>query len=354
MSTTPHELLASFAERTGLISAGTQRRYLWTDAFAVCTYLGLGERDLALTLVEHVHHVLGRHRTDDPRAGSWLSGLPAGEAEQHPTRGGLRIGKPLPERAPGESMDDRVEWDRDGQYFHYLTKWMHALDQVARVTRDVRAAQWARELAQTAHQHFVYELRGTRRMYWKMSVDLTRPLVPSMGHHDPLDGYVASLQLMATARLLEPNAPNPLEAAVADYRKMLVRASLATADPLGIGGLLVDAYRLAQLGREPELQEQLLSAAREGLAAYVEQPDLRLSANHRLAFRELGLAIGLAAADALHAIGFARFAPLRKAITSYWLDVEHRRTRTYRDHEDINDVMLAATLAPTGFLVLAS
>lgn len=30
-----------------------------------------------------------------------------------------------------------------------------------------------------------------KRMYWKMSVDLSRPQVPSMGHHDPLDGYIS-------------------------------------------------------------------------------------------------------------------------------------------------------------------
>ncbi len=27
-------------------------------------------------------------------------------------------------------------------------------------------------------------------MYWKMSIDLKRPLIPSMGQHDPLDGYI--------------------------------------------------------------------------------------------------------------------------------------------------------------------
>jgi hypothetical protein len=30
-----------FAERTGLTSANPSRRYLWTDAFAVCNFLGL-------------------------------------------------------------------------------------------------------------------------------------------------------------------------------------------------------------------------------------------------------------------------------------------------------------------------
>jgi hypothetical protein len=79
---------------------------LWTDAFAVCNFLDLarltGEgsyADLALRLVDRVHHVLGRHRADDARTG-WISGLGEQEGASHPTRGGLRIGKVRPERRP--------------------------------------------------------------------------------------------------------------------------------------------------------------------------------------------------------------------------------------------------------------
>jgi hypothetical protein len=110
-------LMAGFAERTGLGSALPGRRYLWTDAFAVCTFLGLARAtddpsrsDIARRLVDRVHHLLGQHRQDDPRSG-WISGLRGTEAEAHPTRGGLRIGKELPERAPGEPIDERLEWD---------------------------------------------------------------------------------------------------------------------------------------------------------------------------------------------------------------------------------------------------
>ena len=121
-------LMTSFAARTGLDAAHSKQRYLWTDAFAVCNFLGLarltGEQrytELALRLVDQVHHTLGRHRDDDPRTG-WISGLSEREGEAHPTRGGLRIGKKLPERGPNDPIDEALEWDRDGQYFHYLTK----------------------------------------------------------------------------------------------------------------------------------------------------------------------------------------------------------------------------------------
>jgi len=73
-------LMRRFAERTGLTSDRPTQRYLWTDALVVCNFLGLarltGERsyaDFALRLVDQVHHVLGRYRADDTRAG-WISG----------------------------------------------------------------------------------------------------------------------------------------------------------------------------------------------------------------------------------------------------------------------------------------
>ena len=131
-------LMSEFAARTGLVRAIEHpRRYLWTDAFAVCNFLELsartGEqkyRDYAILLIDQVHHVLGRYREDDARSG-WISGLDEEKGRRHPTAGGLRIGKALKERGDGEPFDERLEWDRDGQYFHYLTKWMHALCQTS-------------------------------------------------------------------------------------------------------------------------------------------------------------------------------------------------------------------------------
>ena len=115
------EIMQAFAMRTGLIgTAVNPKRYLWTDAFAVCNFLRLYQdsgdieyKDLALKLVDQVHHILGRHREDDTRSG-WISGLNEEEGEKHPTIGGLRIGKPLNERKPGEPIDEQLEWEQDG------------------------------------------------------------------------------------------------------------------------------------------------------------------------------------------------------------------------------------------------
>jgi hypothetical protein len=355
-------LMLDFADRTGLTSDGPPDRYLWTDAFAVCNFLGLGRADLALRLVEQVHRTLGRHRQDDPRQG-WLSGLEGESAGEHPTAGGLRIGKPFRERRVDEPFDERLEWDREGQYFHYLTKWMHALDQVARWTRDATFNIWARELAEAAHRTFVYRHDGGRipRMYWKMSVDLSRPLVASMGHHDPLDGYVTALQLETTALSLAATDRGPrLFHQIADFAAM-IPVGLTTSDPLGLGGLLADRWRLEQLAdegapAEPDLRDRLIHDSLLGLGAYLRGGEPGGPATERLAFRELGLAIGLAAVPHMRPVPeverLARFVPLRDAIESFWLEPDHRRVSTWLDHRNINEVMLATSLAPDGYLTL--
>ncbi len=379
----PHRLqqaiafMDAFAGRTGLEGDTPPRRYLWTDAFAVCNDLGLaratGERrfrERALQLIEQVHRVLGRHREDDPRSG-WISGLEEAEGAKHPTLGGLRIGKPLPERGPGEPFDERLEWERDGQYFHYLTKWMHALDQAARATGELRYSRWARELAVTAHRAFVYRRPGgAPKMVWKMSIDLTRPLVPSMGQHDPLDGYITTLQLLATAHALGDTPEPELDTALRDYAAMVEAGAMETGDPLGIGGLLADAFRLYQLREQgapidPRLPGRMLEAAFAGLRYFAASGELRQEADYRLGFRELGLAIGLHAIewmrdssagaapetrDTLQAL--ARFLPLAEEIEGFWLQERNREASTWSGHRDINEVMLATALHPEGYLRL--
>jgi hypothetical protein len=370
-----------FAERTGLTSDLPPQRYLWTDAFAVCNFLGLAQATgeerytaLALRLIDQVHHVLGTYRADDPRTG-WISGLGEQEGEAHPTRGGLRIGKVLPERVVGEPSDEQLEWQRDGQYFHYLTKWMHALDQVLLRTGQPHFNTWARELAEVAHDAFTYAGPSGRRMVWKMSTDLSRPLVPSMGHHDPLDGFITGTQLQTT-KSAQPSTPGGpgLEDEVADFAAMIAGQDWATADPLGLGGLLADASRVAQLMHlgaftGSDLLDALLAAAMRGLAGYAQRNDLRHPASRRLAFRELGLAIGLSAVPLIATqIGaehrdfsraaevdaeikaLAPYVALGPEIKSFWLQPQHREARTWSEHRDINEVMLATSLVPAGFL----
>jgi hypothetical protein len=370
----------AFARRTGLIGGGEPRRYLWTDAFAVCTFLELHRRtgderykDLALRLVHQVHHTLGRHREDDPRTG-WISGLDEEMAEQHPTRGGLRIGKDLPERKPDAPIDRRLEWERDGQYYHYLTKWMHALNRISRITGERTYNRWALELAETAHDRFTYARSSEipKRMVWKMSIDLSYPLVEAMGQHDPLDGLITYQELQATAA--EKPARPDLSREIEAMNRMCEGVHLVTDDALGIGGLLSDAYRLAQLVMNEDIEEipllrRLLDASVDSMRAYVSQAPLEQPIEFRLAFRELGLAIGLEAVERLHVLfqesaysshqlgplramveDLLQYEPVRRTIKTFWLDDARRETEAWAGHRDINAVMLATSLAPDGYL----
>ena len=379
-----HEFMQDYAGLTGLDPPGAHpRRYLWTDAFAVCNYLEFFQkthnetyRELALRLVDQVHHTLGRHRDDDSRTG-WISGLSLQEGELHPTSGGLRIGKSLPEREIFEPYNEQLEWDRDGQYYHYLTKWMHALNRVSRVTGNPDYVTWAIELAHTAHTGFTYlpPTGGRKKMYWKMSIDLTRPLVPSMGQHDPLDGLVTYNELQLTATRDFGQSVQPvLVQEIADMTDICRGMRLATDDPLGIGGLLSDATRITRLTIQGGLVfggllETLFDSALVGLNSLIESGFLELPARNRLAFRELGLSIGLSGLEKLpewigknpnlfdrtgslhqQVQALLEYVPLREKIEQFWLDGKNREALTWTGHQEINMVMLATSLAPDGFL----
>jgi hypothetical protein len=374
--------MLQFADITGLSTSRTApKRYLWTDAFAVCNFLELYRQtedqswhDLALRLVDQVHHILGRQRSDAPKTG-WISGLGEEEGELHPTRGGLRIGKRLNERRPDERSDERLEWDRDGQYYHYLTKWMHALHRVSRVTGDTTYLRWAIELAQTAHAGFSYAPSwGAKRLYWKMSVDLSQPQVSSMGQHDPLDGLVTYCELQAAATAMgEADLPD-LHAEISDLGAICHGNQWATDDTLGIGGLLWDASRIAQLTAQggfsqPGLFQEVADAALLGLQAIAGDGFMALPVSYRLAFRELGLSIGLRGVERLSGLVqqtageldqsnwlrprlevMAEYLPLAERIESFWLEGANKETGSWKEHREINMVMLATSLAPGEFL----
>jgi shikimate kinase len=356
---------------------------LWTDAFAVCNYIGLQAqtgndkfRELALLLVDRVHGILGRHRDGEPRSG-WISGLDEENGRLHPTRGGLRIGKEMPERGPHEPFDTDLEWDRDGQYFHYLTRWMHALNTVSRITGDARYWSWAVELAEAAHEGFVYlpPGGGRKRMHWKMSIDLSRPLVASMGHHDPLDGWITLCELLSTAPLETPELlMASLERKITDFEDMARAVEWTTEDPLGLGGLLEGAWKVARMTAQgkwdrPDILATLLDAALQGLKIFSRMRSWQLPPRLRLPFRELGLSIGFKAAVKLNALlemeaeafkdrgrlseridEIMAYTPMAESLEASWLEPSNRQAETWTEHREINMVMLATSLAPEGAL----
>jgi len=105
------------------------------------------------------------------------------------------------------------------------------------------------------------------------------------------------------------------------------------------------------------------------LIAFLAGRHLSRPASHRLAFRELGLAIGLRAlpiiADAItkDGSGFGSRPALRRnvdlllpyesfseKIASFWIPQAQHHDASWQAHQNINDVMLATALMPDMFL----
>ncbi len=149
-----------------------------------------------------------------------------------------------------------------------------------------------------------------------------------------------------------------------------------TDDPLGIGGLLSGAYRMAQLivldsFIRPDLLRTVLNDSLMGLGQFAITSPLNLPADYRLAFRELGLSIGLQAVMRLqglieqypgifsknpdvyaHIRSIMDYAYLIERINTFWLERNNRESGSWTEHREINMVMLAASLSPDGYLSL--
>lgn len=297
-------------------AGGHRGRYLWTDAFGLVNLITLSKETaspvyltLAKQLAHTVHNVLGRTRDGAAR-------LPrATDAE--PLAGGLRIGK-MAEHGP----------DGDGQYHHYLTLWMFALNRLALATGEPEYNRLAVQLAKAVHPHFVLRRNGEAlRMVWKVSTDLGTVLVPSEGHLDAATGFVVYRLLQRTAEHMDPHGGGG-------------GGTLhASRDPLdlGMGLWMCHFFReeewAATLGRQSLEMARTVLDAKTGLMAR--------DASRRLAFREFGTCLGLECygADAEIEKGL-------EAVVGFW----HRylEESTDEDLRPISLVMYAAALIPGG------
>ncbi len=362
----PHgarKIMDEFLQSSGIagIDGNPHRRYLYTDAFAVQSCFALSHifnspeyGQHALDLIDRVQAFLGRFRPDDRREG-WISGLSHDQGNLHPTARGLRIRKNLPEGEPGEPFDSRLEWERDGQYFHYLTRWFHALLQAYCETGENRYAIHAAELLSAAG-HFIVRDDGILRMVWKMNTDLTHTRVDSMGAHDPLEGLVCVISAMEAF----PESRPALESLEDDLKTLCRGMDWFSTDTLGIGGLLLNTARTAVMRHNgDELPASirpgyLFADAMGGLQMYRRHLyDPQQPAGSRLAFRECGMTLGIRVLYGMRHhyknpdIDFAslgQFIPLADEIEDFWLTTDSRQTTGWTDHYDINSVTLAASI----------
>jgi hypothetical protein len=162
-----------------------------------------------------------------------------------------------------------------------------------------------------------------------------------------------------------------LSAEIETFGAMCAYQNWTTDDPLGLGGLLTDAYKTVLLLTHDAplpavLLDVLLGESLEGLRAFTRFNSLAMPAAHRPAFRELGLSIGLEAVVRLDEVlkkdpVFERPPELESVleqtdlidtIEKFWLDPENQAANSWRQHQDIDMVMLATSLAPDGYLGL--
>ncbi|KAL2200913.1 PrpF protein-domain-containing protein [Corynascus similis CBS 632.67] len=318
-------------------AGGHRGRYLWTDAFGVVNLITLSHETsspvyltLAQQLAKTVHDVLGRTRDGSAR-------LPrATDAE--PLSGGLRIGK-VAEHGP----------DCDGQYHHYLTLWMFALNRLALATGETHYNQLAVQLAKAIHPRFVIHRDGRDdndnaiRMVWKISTDMDTVLVPSEGHLDAATGFVVYRLLQQTAERLDGTSTSSgaLTREIDDYKRLMSRGGKMTAsrDPLDLGmGLWMCHFFkeedwAARLGRDSLEMAKVILDAKKGLMAR--------DASRRLAFREFGTCLGLRCYGADGEIENGV-----RAVVEFWH--RHIESSTEEDLRPISLVMYAAALIPGG------
>lgn len=331
----PFEHLSEEAARTWTApdkpgAGGHRGRYLWTDAFGVVNLITLARETsspvyltLARRLVQTVHDVLGSNREGTAR-------LPRA-TDARPLDGGLRIGK-LSEHGS----------DADGQYHHYLTLWMFALNRLALATGEKEYNQLAVQLAKAIHPHFVVRQGGqATRIVWKVSTDMADALVPSEGHLDAATGFVVYRLLQRTAEHLHGPTGGTLTTEIADYRQLMSRGGRlhASRDPLDLGmGLWMchffrdEDWAMALGSQSLEMAYAMLDRKR-GLMAR--------DASRRLAFREFGTCLGLQC----YGVDEELQAGV-DAIVEFWN--HYLETSADEDLRPISLVMYAAALIPGG------
>jgi len=300
-------------------------RYLWTDAFGVCNYITLYCEtkdqiylDQADALIKDVHDTLGKDRSLKERLGK--------STDARPLLGGLRIGKVDPE---GTS-------DGDGQYFHYLTKWMYALNKMSAVKNEPKYNEWAVDLAKVAHDGFIQGANTDRpRMFWKMSIDLSYPHVDSEGNLDPFDGYV-------TYRSIQENTTDPdaLKNQIRTFEKMVMSKypRYRSNDPLDLG----EALWIAHFYPSEDWSRHVAEVSLTSLEHLYGKKYFSMPESRRLAFREFGTTIGVQ----VHPMGTTPNSPWPDRVTdlhSFW------RERLYTRDHDITPVMFCTSLNPGAF-----
>jgi hypothetical protein len=341
-------------------SDGHKGRYLWTDAFGVLNLLTLHRETsrsadsapadiylaLAARLIATVHDILGRTRDGSSR-------LP-GASDNNPLGGGLRIGK----------MDAEGP-DGDGQYHHYLTLWMFALNRMSLASGDKTYNDMAISLAKAIHAPF-FSNRGSSkpRMVWKMNSSLDEVLVGSEGNLDAVDGFVVFRLLAATDKhfgfgsgMSDDSGGGVLSDEIDDYHRVMERKGrhFVSSDPLDLGMTL---WTMQWVANE-DWAEEIVESCFERVYDLLETSQhLSRNIKYRLAFREFGTALGIKCMSSqdfekersVDMRGYAdRILESWASTMEVSLGDERRDHSTPQGMKAITRVMYAAALVPGAF-----
>lgn len=168
-------------------------------------------------------------------------------------------------------------------------------------------------------------------MVWKMDSHLSNALVPREGHLDPYDGYVTYRVLQGTME----GGDGDLDEAIADFAEIVQSRvkRFSTVDPLDCGESLV----LSSFFPEEEWAKTVRAVSLEAFEVMKREGVFDRPLNDRLAFRELGMTIGLqAAGDERH---------------SNWISETHSAwAGEIPNRESIDQVMFACSLLPDALL----
>lgn len=319
------------ADEAGLCADGKQRRYLWTDAFGVLAFVSIADlhekegnadeankyRQAADTLIRTVHQCLGSPRSDKP-----VDAMTA--SEDSPTGYvGLRIGKTSSRKVTDYGMQ------YDGQYWHYVDKWLLALARAGHVADGIR-------IAKSCFPAFFdtgYDGTGWNGgIRWKLSVDASAP--PSLEKAAASDDTLVALIVFSILEAHRTSDDMPslrdeigqLRVALKGYRPRV------TDDPLG-------------WGLEAMYDQWLEGHPRQRALAKLQSSALHPS-HLSLPFRLYGAMIGARVAG-------ERVAPPGGVDRLVELSLQHEARAAARGHEEhstINRVMLAMCLLCPGAL----
>lgn len=283
------------------ISLGS-RRYLWTDAFGVLNYVSLAMKSedrgsqlekkqylqAAKKLIDETLFSLGNPMSD---------AYPMAEKENGQYKG-LRIGKvhARQESDPGMQFD--------GMYWHYLDKFLFALQRYSKCARDESYLQKATTIINDVHSNFFVPNRG---FHWKLNTDLTRIRgMDANPSHDVVSAFVVYNLINMEGGNLSKEIRELRPVVERYFTEMSSReVVMETRDSLGLGMHLWTLQWLVNQGPqdfccyentcsrgEKELKNCILSFRKEVITGASIVIDEAISSEGSLPFRCYGALLG--------------------------------------------------------------